>query len=96
MGHIFNLFLQKIPIWWRWYSWICPVAWTLYGLVASQFGDIQTKLVTKDQTVAQFIAEFYGFDRDLLWIVAVVHVAFTVGFAFMFSFAIMRFNFQRR
>ncbi|XP_037406461.1 ABC transporter G family member 32-like [Triticum dicoccoides] len=86
----------KIPVWWRWYSWICPVAWTLYGLVASQFGDIQTKLVTKDQTVAQFIAEFYGFDRDLLWVVAVVHVAFTVGFAFMFSFAIMRFNFQRR
>ncbi|VAH79294.1 unnamed protein product [Triticum turgidum subsp. durum] len=86
----------KIPVWWRWYSWICPVAWTLYGLVASQFGDIQTKLVTKDQTVAQFIAEFYGFDRDLLWVVALVHVAFTVGFAFMFNFAIMRFNFQRR
>ncbi|KAM3351058.1 hypothetical protein ACQJBY_023217 [Aegilops geniculata] len=86
----------KIPVWWRWYSWICPVAWTLYGLVASQFGDIQTKLITKDQTVAQFIAEFYGFDRDLLWVVALVHVAFTVGFAFMFSFVIMRFNFQRR
>jgi hypothetical protein len=32
--------LQRIPIWWRWYSWACPVAWTLYGLVASQYGDI--------------------------------------------------------
>ncbi|KQK03837.1 ABC transporter G family member 32 [Brachypodium distachyon] len=86
----------KIPVWWRWYSWICPVAWTLYGLVASQFGDIQTKLDGKEQTVAQFITQFYGFERDLLWLVAVVHVAFTVGFAFLFSFAIMKFNFQRR
>ncbi|KAJ4707956.1 Pleiotropic drug resistance ABC transporter [Melia azedarach] len=28
----------RIPIWWRWYYWICPVSWTLYGLVVSQFG----------------------------------------------------------
>lgn len=65
-------------------------------MVASQFGDIQTKLDGKEQTVAQFITQFYGFERDLLWLVAVVHVAFTVGFAFLFSFAIMKFNFQRR
>ncbi|MQL00608.1 hypothetical protein EI005_25720, partial [Escherichia coli] len=43
---IWNLFSgfivtrPKIPIWWRWYYWACPVAWTIYGLVASQFGDI--------------------------------------------------------
>ncbi|EEC70582.1 hypothetical protein OsI_01785 [Oryza sativa Indica Group] len=86
----------KIPVWWRWYCWICPVAWTLYGLVASQFGNIQTKLDGKDQTVAQFITEYYGFHHDLLWLVAVVHVVFTVMFAFLFSFAIMKFNFQRR
>ncbi|KAF0920709.1 hypothetical protein E2562_036412, partial [Oryza meyeriana var. granulata] len=78
----------KIPVWWRWYCWICPVAWTLYGLVASQFGNIQTKLDGRDQTVAQFITEYYGFRHDLLWLVAVVHVVFTVMFAFLFSFAI--------
>lgn len=31
--HIQPLFRQKIPVWWRWFCWICPVAWT-YGLVA--------------------------------------------------------------
>ncbi|XP_050890340.1 pleiotropic drug resistance protein 1 [Lathyrus oleraceus] len=31
--------LSRIPIWWKWYYWMCPVAWTLYGLVASQYGD---------------------------------------------------------
>lgn len=27
---------QKIPVWWRWFYFINPVAWTLYGLIASQ------------------------------------------------------------
>jgi len=76
--------------------WICPVAWTLYGLVASQYGDIQTNIDGRDQTAAQFVTEYYGFHRDLLWVVALVHIVFTMAFAFMFSFAIMKFNFQRR
>ncbi|KAL0291437.1 UNVERIFIED_CONTAM: Pleiotropic drug resistance protein 1 [Sesamum radiatum] len=25
----------RTPVWWRWYHWANPVAWTLYGLVAS-------------------------------------------------------------
>jgi hypothetical protein len=93
-----SFFFQRIPVWWRWYSWICPVAWTLYGLVASQFGDITHALEDSDkgQTVAQFITEYYGFHHDLLWLVALVHVALACFFAFLFSFAIMKFNFQKR
>ncbi|XP_006644354.1 ABC transporter G family member 37 [Oryza brachyantha] len=100
--NIWNLFSgyliprPRIPIWWRWYCWICPVAWTLYGLVASQFGDIQHVLEGDARTVQQFIREYFGFRHDFLWVVAVVHVVFAVTFAFLFSFAIMKFNFQRR
>jgi len=99
--NLFSGFLiprPKIPVWWRWYSWICPVAWTLYGLVASQFGDLTHMLEDSDkpQTVAQFITEYYGFHHDLLWLVALVHVALACFFAFLFSFAIMKFNFQKR
>jgi ABC-type multidrug transport system permease subunit len=100
--NLFSGFLiprPKIPIWWRWYSWICPVAWTLYGLVTSQFGDLHHPLdgtATPGQTVAQYITEYFGFHHDFLWVVAVVHVAFAVMFAFLFSFAIMKFNFQKR
>ncbi|KAI6669859.1 hypothetical protein NL676_004744 [Syzygium grande] len=25
-----------IPVWWRWYYWCSPVAWTIYGIFASQ------------------------------------------------------------
>ncbi|XP_062214779.1 ABC transporter G family member 37-like isoform X2 [Phragmites australis] len=102
--NIWNLFSgyliprPRIPVWWRWYSWICPVAWTFYGLVASQFGDLQHNLKgeDKDQTVAHFIEDYFGFHHDFLWVVAVVHVAFVVIFTFLFSFAIMKFNFQKR
>ncbi|KAE8718417.1 Pleiotropic drug resistance protein 3 [Hibiscus syriacus] len=34
----------SIPKWWRWYCNICPVSWTLYGLVVSQFRDTQDVL----------------------------------------------------
>nr|POE70493.1 pleiotropic drug resistance protein 2 [Quercus suber] len=33
-----------IPIWWRWYYWASPVAWTIYGIIASQFGDLKTEI----------------------------------------------------
>ena len=36
--------LQQIPIWWRWYYWASPVAWTLYGLITSQVGDKNASL----------------------------------------------------
>ncbi|KAM2372267.1 hypothetical protein ACFX1X_047013 [Malus domestica] len=44
---VFNLFSgffiprPKIPKWWVWYYWICPVAWTVYGLIVSQYRDIE-------------------------------------------------------
>ncbi|MCL7029383.1 hypothetical protein MKW94_012888 [Papaver nudicaule] len=86
----------KIPIWWRWYYWACPVAWTLYGLAVSQFGDIQTTMVDTGVTVEFFMKDYFGFERDFQPVVAVVVVGFTVLFAFIFAFAIRTFNFQRR
>jgi len=84
-----------MPIWWRWYYWACPVAWTLYGLVASQFGDLQNK-ITDDETVEQFLRRYFGFKHDFLGVVGVVIVAYPVLFAFIFAWAIKVFNFQRK
>ena len=88
--------LQRIPIWWRWYSWACPVAWTLYGLVASQFGDITDVRLEDDEIVKDFVNRFFGFEHDNLGYVATAVVGFTVLFAFVFAFSIKVFNFQRR
>ncbi|OAY78663.1 ABC transporter G family member 39 [Ananas comosus] len=86
----------RIPIWWRWYYWACPVAWTLYGLVASQFGDYTNIMDDNGLTVQQFLESFFGFRHDFLGVVAVAVVGFTVLFAFVFAFSIRVFNFQRR
>ncbi|XP_059641884.1 pleiotropic drug resistance protein 1-like isoform X2 [Cornus florida] len=89
----------RIPIWWRWYYWACPVAWTLYGLVASQFGDIKDPIDTGTvelETVEQYLDRYYGFKHDFLGAVAGVIVGLAVLFAFIFALAIKAFNFQRR
>ena len=36
---------QRMPGWWEWYSNVNPVAWSVYGLVASQLGDDYTYYV---------------------------------------------------
>ncbi|KAJ1270160.1 hypothetical protein BS78_06G033400 [Paspalum vaginatum] len=86
----------RIPIWWRWYSWACPVAWTLYGLVASQFGDIADVKLEDGEIVKDFINRFFGFRHDQLGYAATAVVGFTVLFSLVFAFSIKVFNFQIR
>ncbi|XP_051137797.1 pleiotropic drug resistance protein 1-like [Andrographis paniculata] len=99
---IWNLFSgfiipkPRIPVWWRWYYYVCPIAWTLYGLVASQFGDIQTQFEEDDETVGEFVRQYFGFRHDFVGYVAVIHVGISVLFAFTFGFSIRTFNFQKR
>nr|AOF42830.1 ABCG/PDR subfamily ABC transporter [Petunia x hybrida] len=98
LWNLFSGFIVPRPrmaIWWRWYYWICPTAWTLYGLIASQFGDYQNKL-TDDETVEQYLRRFFGFKHEFLPVVGVVTAGFTVLFAFTFAFGIKAFNFQTR
>ncbi|XP_078168201.1 ABC transporter G family member 36-like isoform X2 [Carex rostrata] len=96
--NLFSGFLitkPRIAGWWIWYYWICPVAWTLYGLIVSQFGDIEDPM--EDGTpVKKFVDDYFGFKHDFLPVVAVVVVGFPVLFAFCFSFSIQKLNFQKR
>ncbi|ERN20480.1 hypothetical protein AMTR_s00068p00162220 [Amborella trichopoda] len=92
---------ESLPAWWRWYAWACPVAWTLYGLVASQFGDVHTTFEDagasfKNETVAEFVNDYYGFDHNFLGAVAAMTIGFTVLFAFIFAFSVKVLNFQKR
>ncbi|XP_021831394.1 pleiotropic drug resistance protein 1-like [Prunus avium] len=85
----------RIPIWWRWYYWASPMAWTLYGLTASQFGDIQAKLNT-GETVQEFLRNYFGFKQEFVVVVAAVVVGFTLLFAFTYALSIKKLNFQWR
>ncbi|KAK6914940.1 hypothetical protein RJ641_020057 [Dillenia turbinata] len=94
-GEIRRTEYSRIPIWWRWYYWANPVAWTLYGLIASQFGDVEGNL-DNGLHVKQFIEDYFGFKHDFLGAVAGVHVGLAVLFAVIFAFCIKTFNFQKR
>ncbi|GAV89222.1 LOW QUALITY PROTEIN: ABC_tran domain-containing protein/ABC2_membrane domain-containing protein/PDR_assoc domain-containing protein [Cephalotus follicularis] len=98
---IWNLFsgfivpLSSIPVWWSWLYWICPVSWTLNGMVTSQYGNLKDKL-DSGETVEEFIHSYFGYKLDLLGVVAAVNVGFPILFAFVFAVSIKILNFQRR
>ncbi|KAL9233904.1 hypothetical protein vseg_008839 [Gypsophila vaccaria] len=101
---VFSGFLiprPRIPIWWRWYYWLCPISWSLYGLLVSQFGDIEIPVIDLEGeyaglNVKQYLEAYFGYEHGFLGTVAGVIVGITVFFALVFAFAIKTFNFQRR
>ncbi|KAI3763310.1 hypothetical protein L1987_53764 [Smallanthus sonchifolius] len=98
---IFNLFSgfiiprPKIPVWWRWYYWGNPLAWTIYGMVVSQFGDVDT-LLASGESVKDYLDRYYGYKHDFLGAVAGVHIGLVLFFGFIFAYCIRAFNFQKR
>lgn len=93
--------MQSMPIWWRWCYWLSPPAWTLYGIITSQLGDITAPLRLTDETrlpvpVQEFLRDYFGYERDFLGVVAGVHVALVVTIAIVFGLCIKFLNFQRR
>ncbi|KAG4400326.1 hypothetical protein GLYMA_07G033500v4 [Glycine max] len=99
---IWNLFSgfviarPSIPVWWRWYYWACPVAWTIYGLVASQFGDITNVMKSENMSVQEFIRSHLGIKHDFVGVSAIMVSGFAVLFVIIFAVSIKAFNFQRR
>ncbi|KAH0977475.1 hypothetical protein GBA52_027194 [Prunus armeniaca] len=88
-----------IPIWWRWYYWGSPVAWTIYGIFTSQVGDIKTEIIVnidQKKAVDVFLKEFLGFEYDFLIPVVIAHVGWVLLFFFVFAYGIKFLNFQRR
>ncbi|XP_021800492.1 ABC transporter G family member 39-like isoform X5 [Prunus avium] len=98
LWNVFSGFIipkTRIPIWWRWFYWVCPVSWTLYGLFTSQFGGIKDTL-DSGETVDDFIRAYFGYRTDFLGVVAIVLVGISGLFGFIFAFSIKVINFQKR
>ncbi|XP_061340292.1 ABC transporter G family member 39-like isoform X2 [Gastrolobium bilobum] len=89
----------QIPIWWRWYYWASPNAWTMYGLITSQLGDINAQVEIPgvgNMGLKELLKESLGFDYDFLPVVAAVHFGWVLLFLFLFAFGIKFLNFQKR
>ncbi|KAF5748216.1 pleiotropic drug resistance protein 1-like isoform X2 [Tripterygium wilfordii] len=98
LWNLFSGFLipkTRMPGWWRWYYYLSPISWTLYGLVVSQFGDMEEDLESGER-VSEFVSSYFGFDHDFLPGVAVIIFGTAVLFGFIFGLSIKVFNFQKR
>ena len=76
-----------------------PVSWTLYGLVASNVGDVTSQIVLNDGTslrVTQFLLEQFNYRHSFLGWVVLILVGWIIVFWAMGAYAFKRFNFQKR
>ncbi len=95
------MLVQQLPGWWVWYSYICPLAWVMNGLVTSQFGDISTPIDQPEyeghpQSVQEWLASYFDFHYEKLPLVASVALALALLFAVIYIMAIKFLNFQHR
>ncbi|KAL8091918.1 pleiotropic drug resistance protein 1-like [Apium graveolens] len=99
---IWNLFSgfivpkPRMPVWWRWYYYVSPVSWTLYGLTASQFGDLKDVMKDEHVSVQEFLQTYFGFRHDYVGFCAAAVLGFVLLFAFVFAFSIRVLKFQNR
>ncbi|XP_016899743.1 ABC transporter G family member 34-like isoform X5 [Cucumis melo] len=88
-----------IPVWWRWYYWANPVAWTIYGIVASQVGDKDSLVQIPgigSVRLKLFLKEGFGYEHDFIPVVVAAHFVWVLVFVFVFAYGIKFLNFQRR
>ncbi|XP_058179423.1 pleiotropic drug resistance protein 3-like [Rhododendron vialii] len=101
MTNLFAGFLvpgPNIPKWWVWFYWICPMSWSLEGILTSQYGDIEREISAfgEQKALNAFLESYYGYHHHHLGVAALVLFAFPLVFATCFAYAIAKLNFQRR
>ncbi|XP_052143846.1 ABC transporter G family member 40 isoform X1 [Oryza glaberrima] len=95
----FLIFRKAIPIWWRWYYWANPVSWTIYGVIASQFGGNGGSVSVPGGihvAMSQILEDNVGVRHDFLGYVILAHFGFMAAFVLIFGYSIKFLNFQKR
>lgn len=76
------------------------MAWTVYGAIVSQYGDVESKITVpgmlNDPTIKAYVKDHFGYDPHFLAPVAIVLVLFAAFFAFMYAYCLKTLNFQMR
>ncbi|GER36148.1 pleiotropic drug resistance protein [Striga asiatica] len=103
---LFNLFSgffiprPNIPMWWRWYCWISPTAWTIYGLIIGQYGDVEDTISVAGTRarpmVKTYIKEHFGYDPNFGGPLLAILIGFALCFAFTYAYCIKILNFQKK
>lgn len=76
------------------------MAWTVYGAIVSQYGDVEATInvpgMSFDPRIKDYVKDNYGYDPNFMAPVAIVLVAFAAFFAFMYAYCLKTLNFQMR
>ncbi|KAJ6299528.1 hypothetical protein OIU76_020486 [Salix suchowensis] len=88
----------SIPGWWLWFYYICPIAWTLRGIICSQLGDVETIIVGPgfEGTVKKYLEVTFGYGPDMIGASIAALVGFCLLFFIVFAFSVKFLNFQKR
>ena len=77
-----------------------PVTWTLYGLVASNVGDVVGEIDVQSTgqrtTVQAFLLDRFDYRHDFLGWVVLILVGWIIVFWALGAYAFKKFNFQKR
>lgn len=84
-----------MPVWVRWFYWASPTAYSLYGIIVTQFGKIGDPMKSGEK-VEDFLRNYFGFKHSMLGMVASILLIFVIVFTLIFASAIKSLNFQRR
>lgn len=77
---------------------MCPVAWTLQGIITSQLGDVETEIVEPEfqGTVKEYVEVSLGYGPGMTGVSAAVLIGFCILFFTIFAFSVKFLNFQNR
>ncbi|KAI3429335.1 hypothetical protein D9Q98_005430 [Chlorella vulgaris] len=102
---LYNLFCgfikpqPLIPAGWIWFHYFDPVSFSLYGLIASQLGDVTTLTELpsgKSVFVKDYIETYFGFKHSFMWPAAAILFGFMIFYHVLAFVALKKLNFQRR
>lgn len=82
------------------FDWTNPAAYHIYGILVSQFGDLNdinsTSQIGETLSVKELIRKQYGYNHNFLWFVSTLSVAFPILLAFLFVVSIKYLSYQQR
>ncbi|KAK8467132.1 hypothetical protein PHAVU_008G261600 [Phaseolus vulgaris] len=94
---------SSIPGWWIWFYYICPIAWTLRGIITSQLGDVETNIVGPgfEGSVKEYLSVTLGYETEVngfsaVGLSVIVLLGFIILFFGSFAVSVKVLNFQKR
>jgi ABC-type multidrug transport system permease subunit len=91
---------SQMPVYFRWYRYLNPIYWSLYGIIVSQLGDVQEVLSLGagmgSAPVGEYLNASFGYKHSFIGWVALILVGYGLAFAVIAVIALQFLKFQKR